>query len=160
MNNVMLVGRLTADPELRFLPGNGTAVASFSMAIDKDLSRDKKQEFEQQGKPTADFPRIVVWGRQAENCATYLSKGRLVAIQGRLQTRSYDNNQGQRVYVTEVVAEKVQFLEWGNDNNNNNNRQSNTNTNRNYGNNNNNDHGMGGIDTDGFQPVDDDDIPF
>lgn len=158
MNSVMLVGRLTADPELRFLPGNGTAVANFNMAIDKDLSKEKKQQFEQQGKPTADFPRIIVWGRQAENCATYLSKGRLVAVQGRLQTRSYDNNQGQRVYVTEIVAEKVQFLEWGN-NDNNNDKGFNTNTNTNQGNNN-KDHGMGGIDTDGFQPVDDDDIPF
>ncbi|MTI46218.1 single-stranded DNA-binding protein [Sporosalibacterium faouarense] len=158
MNNVTLVGRLTADPELRFLPGNGTAVASFTMAIDKDLPREKKQQMEQQGKPTADFPRIVVWGRPAENCATYLNKGKLVAVQGRIQTRSYDNNQGQRVYVTEVVAEKVQFLEWGDSNNNNNNNNS-----RGYSNsdrNNNNDHGMGGIDTDGFQPVDDEDIPF
>lgn len=154
MNSVILVGRLTADPELRFLPGNGRAVANFTMAIDKDLSREKKQQLEQEGKPTADFPRIIVWGRPAENCATYLSKGRLVAVQGRLQTRSYDNNQGQRVYVTEVVADKVQFLEWG-DSNNTTGRNTNTNINRN-----NNDHAMGGIDTDGFQPVDDDDIPF
>ncbi|WP_026895386.1 single-stranded DNA-binding protein [Clostridiisalibacter paucivorans] len=144
MNTVILIGRLTADPELRFLPGNGTAVANFSVAVDKDLSKDKKQEFEQQGKPTADFPRIVVWGRQAENCANYLAKGRMVGVQGRLQTRTYDNAQGQRVYVTEVVAERVQFLEWGDNKNNNTN---NTGT---------DDFGI----SSGFQPVDDDDIPF
>ena len=148
MNSVILVGRLTADPELRFLPGNGTAVATFAMAVDKNLARDKKLEFEQQGKPTADFPRIVVWGKQAENCASYLSKGKLVAVQGRLQTRTYDNNQGQRVYITEVNAERVQFLEWGE-----NKRQDNFNRD-------NMSQSMGGIDTDGFQPIDDDDIPF
>lgn len=146
MNKVILIGRLTADPELRFLPGNGTAVSTFSLAVDKDLSREKKQEFEQQGKPTADFPRIVVWGRQAENCANYLAKGRLVAVDGRLQTRSYDNSQGQRVYITEIVAERVQFLEWGDNNNTGNSR----------GNNNSMDFSQ----AEGFQPVDDDDIPF
>lgn len=157
MNVVMLVGRLTADPELRFLPGNGTAVTRFSLAVDKDLSRDKKQEFEQQGKPTADFPRVVVWGRQAENCANYLAKGRLVAIQGRIQTGSYNNSQGQKVYTTEVFADKVQFLEWGDNNNNNNNSNNFGGNNRN-----NNNDSMGGIDidTNGFQPVDDEDIPF
>ncbi len=148
MNSVILVGRLTADPELRFLPGNGTAVATFAMAVDKNLARDKKLEFEQQGKPTADFPRIVVWGKQAENCASYLSKGKLVAVQGRLQTRTYDNNQGQRVYITEVNAERVQFLEWGENKRQDNFKRDNM------------DNSMGGIETDGFQPIDDDDIPF
>ncbi len=147
MNNVMLIGRLTADPELRFLPNNGTAVTRFTMAVDRNLSRDKKQELEQQGKPTADFPRVTVWGKQAENCATYLSKGRLVAVQGRIQTGTYDNNQGQKVYTTEVVAERVQFLEWGD-----NNKSNNTQTQNSYN--------TGGIDTNGFQPVDDDEIPF
>jgi len=145
VNNVVLIGRLTKDPELRFLSGNGTAVATFSIAVDKDLSKDKKQEFEQQGKQTADFIPIVVWGRQGENCANYLSKGKLVAIQGRIQTRSYDNPQGEKRYVTEVVAERVQFLEWGDGKPVNNNRNmSSDNT----------------ADTDGFHPVDDDDIPF
>ncbi|MTI48245.1 MAG: single-stranded DNA-binding protein [Firmicutes bacterium] len=139
MNNVTLVGRLTADPVLRFLPVNGTAVCSFTLAIDKDVSREKKQELEQRGKQTADFPRIVVWANQAEHCARYLRKGRLVAIKGRLQTRAYNNNDGKRVFVTEVVAEQVQFLEWGNNNNENINSHN---------------------DIDGFQPVDDDDIPF
>ncbi len=147
MNNVILIGRLTSDPELRFLPNNGTAVTRFAIAVDKNLSKDKKQELEQQNKPTADFPRITVWGKQAENCATYLGKGRLVAVQGRIQTSSYDNAQGQRVYMTEVVADRVQFLEWG-DNNRSNNTQSHSS------------HDTAGIDTNGFQPVDDDEIPF
>lgn len=147
MNNVILIGRLTADPELRFLPNNGTAVTRFTIAVDKNLSKDKKQELEQQNKPTADFPRITVWGKQAENCATYLGKGRLVAVQGRIQTSSYDNAQGQRVYMTEVIADRVQFLEWK-DNNKSNNTQSHSS------------YDTGGIDTNGFQPVDDDEIPF
>lgn len=141
MNKVVLIGRLTKDPELRFLPGNGTAVSKFNLAVDKNLSKDKRQEFEQQNKPTADFIRIVVWGRQAESSAQYLAKGRLVGIAGRIQTRSYENDNGQRVYITEIVAEQVQFLEWGDNKNNNS-------SNNGYGN------------MDGFQPVDDEDIPF
>ncbi|WP_130806494.1 single-stranded DNA-binding protein [Senegalia massiliensis] len=143
MNKVVIIGRLTKDPELRFLPGNGTAVSQFNLAVDKNLSKDKKQEFEQAGKPTADFIRIVVWGKQAENCANYLAKGRLVAVEGRIETRSYENSEGNRVYITEVVAERVQFLEFGNKNKNNSNSSNNG-----YGN------------MDGFQPVDDEDIPF
>lgn len=156
MNKVILIGRLTADPELRFLAGNGTAVSTFTLAIDKNLSKDKRQEFEQQGKPTADFLRTVVWGRQAENCANYLSKGKLTAVEGRIETRSYDNAQGQRVYMTEVIAERVQFLEWGDNNNNSSNRGYN-NSNSNSNNNNNS---MDFSGADGFQPVDDEDIPF
>ncbi|MGF7059217.1 single-stranded DNA-binding protein [Brassicibacter mesophilus] len=148
MNSVVLIGRLTKDPELRFLPGNGTAVSTFSIAVDKDLSKDKKQEMESKGQPTADFINIVVWGRRAETCANYLVKGRLVAIQGRIQSRSYDAADGSRRYVTEVVADNVQFLEWGD------NKQGNTN--REFGSNESNNY----IDTDGFRPVDDDDIPF
>ncbi|MBS4536973.1 single-stranded DNA-binding protein [Clostridium sp. D2Q-11] len=150
MNKVILIGRLTADPELRFLPGNGRAVSNFSLAVDKDLSRDKKQEFEQQGKPTADFIRIVVFGRSAENCANYLAKGRLVAVDGRLQTRSYENAQGQRVYITEVLANSVEFLEWGDNNSAGNKRENNKGSND----------SMDFSAAEGFQPVDDDDIPF
>ena len=146
MNNVTLIGRLTADPELRFLPDGGRAVATFSMAIDKGLTKEKRQMFEQQGKPTADFPRIVVWGRQAENCANYLAKGRQVAIQGSLQTRSYDNAQGNRVYITEIVANRVEFLEWGDK------KAGNTTMNKDS---------FGGFpEHDGFTPVDNDEIPF
>lgn len=113
MNNVILTGRLTRDPELRYIPGSGQAVTKFSLAVDKGLSRDKKQEMESQNKPTADFINIVVWGKQAENAANYLVKGRLVAIQGRLQSGSYEDKDGKRVYTTDVVASNVEFLEWG-----------------------------------------------
>ncbi|OJV62942.1 MAG: single-stranded DNA-binding protein [Clostridiales bacterium 38-18] len=113
MNNVVLIGRLARDPELRFVPGSGMAVANFTMAIDKGLTREKKQEFESQGKPTADFIRIVVWGKQAENCSQYLAKGKLVAIQGSIQTSSYKSNTGEVRYTTEVLANRVEFLEWG-----------------------------------------------
>ena len=143
MNNVVLIGRLTRDPELRFLPVNGTPVSTFTLAIDKQVSREKKQEMEAKGQPTADFINIVVWGRQAENCANYLAKGRLAAVQGRLQSRSYDGKDGVRRYVTEVVGERVEFVLWGD------NRSSDDS---------NNSSDFSGIE--GFHTVDDDDIPF
>lgn len=111
MNNCVLIGRLVRDPDMRYLQ-NGTAVTNFTLAVDRQLSRDKKQELEGQGKPTADFIRIVVWGKQAESSANYLAKGRLVAVQGRIQTGSYEDKDGKRVYTTDVVAQQVQFLEW------------------------------------------------
>lgn len=143
LNNVVLIGRLTRDPELRYIPNTGTPVSTFSLAVDKQLSKEKKQEMEAKGQPTADFINIVVWGKQAENCANYLAKGRLTAVQGRIQSRSYDAKDGTRRYVTEVVAERVQFLEWGNENN------------TNFGS---SDSDFSGID--GFEPIDDDNIPF
>ena len=112
MNNVVLIGRLTRDPELRYIQ-SGQGICNFSMAIDKGLSKDKKQEMESQNKPTADFINIVVWGKTAENCANYLAKGRLVGVQGRLQSGKYENKEGQTVYTTDVVASNVEFLEWG-----------------------------------------------
>ena len=115
MNCVVLIGRLTREPELRYIPNTGTPVANFTLAVDKNLSKEKKQEFEVRGEPTADFINIVVWNKPAENCANYLSKGLKVAIQGRLQSRSYEANDGTRRYVTEVVAERVEFLEWKDD---------------------------------------------
>lgn len=113
MNNVALIGRLTRDPELRFLAGSGTAVAQFTLAVDKNLSKEKKQQFEQQNKPTADFIRIVTWGKQAENCANYLEKGRRVAIQGSISVTSYKSNTGETRYSTDVVASYVEFLGQG-----------------------------------------------
>lgn len=113
MNQAILIGRLVADVTLRFVPGSGMAVANFTMAVDKGLSRDKKAEFEAQGKPTADFIRIVVWGKSAENCSQYLAKGKMVAIQGSIQTSTYKDSKGETRYQTEVLANKVEFLEWG-----------------------------------------------
>ena len=143
LNNVVLIGRLTRDPELRYIPNSGTPVTTFTLAVDKQLSREKRQEFESKGQPTADFINIVVWGRPAENCANYLSKGLLAAVQGRIQSRSYDGNDGIRRYVTEVVANNVEFLEWKDDNKGNFNRPNND---------------FPGVD--GFEPIDDENIPF
>ncbi len=105
MNKVVLIGRLTKDPELRFTPGAGTAVATFTIALDR--------RFKREGQSEADFIPIVVWGKQAENTANYVSKGKLIGISGRIETRSYEAKDGTRRYVTEVIADEVQFLEWG-----------------------------------------------
>lgn len=152
MNNVVLIGRLTRDPELRYIPNSGTAVSTFTLAVDKNLSRDKKQEMEARNQPTADFIRIVAWGKTAELCANYLVKGRLVAIQGRIQTSSYDDKDGKKVYTTDIVASNVEFLEWGDSPN----RGSNTGSGSGFDNS--QDSGFSGIE--GFHPIDNDDIPF
>ena len=114
MNNAVLIGRLTKDPEMRYLP-NGTPNTTFILAVDRQLSKDKKKELEDQGKQTADFINIVVWGKQAENCANHLAKGLKVAVQGRIQSRSWEAEDGSRRYTTEVVATSVEFLEWKNE---------------------------------------------
>lgn len=112
MNNVVLIGRLTRDPDLRYIPNSGTPVTKFTLAVDKQLAKDKKEELEAKNQPTADFIRIVVWGKMAESCANYLVKGRMVGVQGRIQTGSYDDKDGKKVYTTDVIANSVQFLEW------------------------------------------------
>lgn len=103
LNRVILIGRLTKDPELRYTP-SGVAVAQFTLAVDRPYSRD-------QGEREADFIPIVTWRQLAETCANYLRKGRLTAVEGRIQVRNYENNEGRRVYVTEVIADNVRFLE-------------------------------------------------
>lgn len=113
MNNVVLIGRLTRDPDLRYIPNSGTALCKFTLAVDRGLSKEKKQEAENKGWQTADFINITVWGKQGENAANYLAKGKLVAVQGRIQTGSYEAEDGTRRYTTEVVANNVQFLERG-----------------------------------------------
>ena len=113
MNNVSLIGRLTRDPELRYIQGSGTATSKFGLAIDKNISKEKKQEMESKGQHTADFVNIVVWGKIAENCANYLAKGRLVGITGRIQSGSYEDKEGRKVYTTDIVAQNVEFLEFG-----------------------------------------------
>jgi len=143
LNNVVLIGRLTRDPELRYIPNSGTPVSTFTLAVDKNLSKEKKMEMESKNQPTADFIRIVVWGKQAENVANFLNKGKLVGINGRIQTGSYDDKDGKRVYTTDVVASSVEFLEWGD-----NNQKSSGST------------GSDFSDIDGFHPTDNDDIPF
>ncbi|WP_137744562.1 single-stranded DNA-binding protein [Robertmurraya siralis] len=103
MNRVILVGRLTKEPELRYTP-NGVPVATFTLAVNRPFSN-------QQGEREADFINVVVWRKPAENAANFLKKGSLAGVDGRIQTRNYEGQDGKRVYVTEVVAESVQFLE-------------------------------------------------
>lgn len=102
MNSVILIGNLARDPELSYTPNTQTAVCRFSLAVNRP-----KKDGEDQG---ADFIRITVWGKQAENCDRYLSKGRKVAVNGRIQTGSYKDKNGQTVYTTDVVANNVEFL--------------------------------------------------
>lgn len=103
LNNVSLVGRLTKDVELRYTSSN-VAVATFTLAVNRTFKNEN-------GDREADFINCVMWRQQAENLANWVKKGALIGITGRIQTRSYDNQQGQRVYVTEVVAETFQLLE-------------------------------------------------
>lgn len=103
INRVVLVGRLTRDPDLRYTP-NGVAVANFTLAVNRPFTN-------QQGDRDADFINCVAWRRQAENLANYMKKGSQIGVDGRLQSRSYEDQDGKMVYVTEVVADSVQFLE-------------------------------------------------
>ena len=108
MNKVFLIGRLSRDPELRHTPA-GTAVCQINVAISRPVSQGHE--------PETDFINVTVWNKPAENVARYLTKGRQVAVEGRIQTRSYDNNEGKKVYVTEVIANNVEFLGSVNDQN-------------------------------------------
>lgn len=109
MNKVVLIGRLTKDPDLRYTQ-SGMAVCQFTLAVNKNLSKDKKEEMEAQNKPTADFPRIIVWDKMGENASRYLRKGSQCAIDGSIQTGSYKDNNGNRVFTTDIVAQRVEFL--------------------------------------------------
>lgn len=103
LNRVILIGRLTKDPELKYTP-SGVAVCQFTLAVDRPFTT-------QGGEREADFIPVVVWRQLAETCANYLRKGRLTAVEGRIQVRNYENNEGKRVYVTEIIADNVRFLE-------------------------------------------------
>ena len=108
INNVVLVGRMTKEAELRYTPSN-IAVATFTLAVNRDFKGEN-------GEREADFINVVLWRQAAENLANWTKKGSLVGVTGRIQTRNYDNQQGQRVYVTEVVADRFQLLESKGDN--------------------------------------------
>ena len=137
-----MIGRLTRDPEVRYTTGSDpTAVARFSVAIDRPVRSG--------GEKQADFPNVVVFGKQAENCERFLRKGRLVGIQGRIQTGKYTNKNGDTVYTTEVVANNVEFLDWG-ERKEKNERPGTAPTKEN---------GDMGI-PEGFEPINDEDIPF
>ena len=146
MNSVVLIGRLVKEPELRFIAGSGTAVTKFTLAVDKGLSKAKKEELKGAGKPTADFIRVVVWGKSAEVAADYLDKGSKVAVKGSIETGSYKDKDGKTVYTTEVRADSyggIEFLEGRSENE----RKD--------------EFGMKAKDfKDDFSEVDDEDIPF
>lgn len=102
MNKVMLIGRLSREPELRHTT-SGTPVCQINIAINRPVSQDKE--------PETDFINVVLWNKQAENVAKYVTKGGQVAVEGRIQTRSYENNEGKKTFVTEVIASNVEFLQ-------------------------------------------------
>ena len=132
MNNVTLIGNLVRDVDLRYTPSN-VSVGKFTLA----LNRMKKEGQEQ----SADFINIVTFGKTAENCANYLSKGKKVGVEGRLQSGKYENKEGHAVYTVDVIASNVEFLSWGNEDK----KEPNQ--------------GLNDIPS-GFQPTDSSDIPF
>ena len=147
MNHVVLVGRLTRDPELRYIAGTGTPVANFAIAVDREFSG-------KDGKKETDFIDIQVWGKSAENCANYIGKGSLVAIQGSIRIDSYQNQAGETRKATRVNANRVQFLDTRNKSESSYQKSPSfepvgfepTNS--------------GGLDPNAFQAIDDEDIPF
>lgn len=106
MNKVVLIGRLTKDPELRFTPGSGMAIASLTLAVDRRIKKE--------GQPDADFINCVAFGKTAEVMAQYLSKGRLIGVSGNIRTGSYEAKDGTRKYTTDIAIDEFQFLEKGN----------------------------------------------
>ena len=103
MNKVILIGRLTKDPEIRYTAGNNTAVCQFTVAVDR--------RFKSENQPTADFIPIVAWRQTAEFVSKYFKKGSRIALVGQIQTRSWDDTEGKKHYVTEVIADEVEFCE-------------------------------------------------
>ncbi|MBP3916748.1 single-stranded DNA-binding protein [Clostridium sp.] len=104
MNHCVLIGRLTKDPELKYVPGNGTAVTTITLAVDNYNSKTQQHN--------ADFIPVVIWGKQAENAAQYLSKGSMIAVTGRISVRNYDGNDGKKHYVTEIIAAPVNGIKY------------------------------------------------
>jgi len=112
MNSVNLIGRLTSEPEVKFTT-DGRAMAKFSIAIDRPHSQEKREALEAEGKSTADFPRIVVWGKTAETVGKYLKKGQPIGVSGRVTTGSYTKEDGSKVYTTDISASRVRFFPFG-----------------------------------------------
>jgi len=140
MNSLTLIGRLTKDPELRYLANTGNAVARFSIAVNRPFAK-------KDAEVTADFFNIVVWGKRAETCTNYLQKGLQVAIQGRLQNNNYTDKDGVKRYSVEIIAENVEFIDWGDKKGQSN--QSNDSFDD-----------IDGIDEAGYRAIQDDDVPF
>ncbi|MCA5587724.1 single-stranded DNA-binding protein [Finegoldia magna] len=171
MNNVSLMGRLTRDPEVRYSANTQLANARFSVAVDRRLSKEKRMEAENNNQPTADFINCVAFGRTAEVIGQYFHKGNRIAITGHIQTGSYENQQGQRIYTTDVIVDQFDFVESGNSQSNSGNYQGYNNNNQSFNNNSfqnnnfqnsndihksNDDFGMG----DNAVPTDIDELPF
>ncbi|MDU1579292.1 single-stranded DNA-binding protein [Finegoldia magna] len=171
MNNVSLMGRLTRDPEVRYSANTQLANARFSVAVDRRLSKEKRMEAENNNQPTADFINCVAFGRTAEVIGQYFHKGNRIAITGHIQTGSYENQQGQRIYTTDVIVDQFDFVESGNSQPNSGNYQGYSNNNQSFNNNSfqnnnfqnsndihksNDDFGMG----DNAVPTDIDELPF
>ena len=110
MNNVSLIGRLVQTPELK-QTSEGRSFTQFSLAIDRYMSQAQKEEKKQEGKSTADFPRIFAWSKTAENCCKYLKKGALISVSGKITTSSYENQVGDMIYNTDVTADRIIFLD-------------------------------------------------
>lgn len=153
MNNVFLFGRLVRDPELRYT-NSGTAFGRFTVAVDRGLSKDKKAEQEAKGQPTADFISCTAWGKTAEIIAQYFSKGNRIIVNGRIQTGSYEKDDGKKVYTTDVVVDKFFFVESSNGSTSNNNSYQNDQSLKSYSG-----KQASAFDSDMF-PIDDDSIPF
>lgn len=143
MNHIILIGRLTRDPELRYIAGNGTPVASFTVAVDREYSKDK----------ITDFIDVQVWGKQAENCANYIGKGSLVGVQGSLQIDTYKTQTGETRKAARVNANRVQFLD-------NKNKSGNSYQNQSFDSNFEPNFQPTELDPQGFHAIDDDEIPF
>ena len=140
MNTVIMIGRLTRYPELRYIASTGTAVTRFSIAVNRPFAK-------KDAEVTADFFNIVVWGKRAETCTNYLQKGLQVAIQGRLQNNNYTDKNGVKQYSIEVIAENVEFIDWGDK--------------KGQGNQSNDSFDdIDGIDEAGYRAIQDDDVPF
>ncbi|QOY37658.1 single-stranded DNA-binding protein [Anaerobacillus isosaccharinicus] len=121
LNSVNLIGRLTRKPEMKYTP-NGIAVGNVNLAVNRAY-------LNQEGKREADFIQVIAWKKLIENAATHLDKGSLISVEARIQTRSYENNEGKKVFVTEIVADKIHYLDTkGKGNNSSNNNNSNNNT--------------------------------
>lgn len=151
MNNLDLIGRLTKDPELRYT-NSGMAVCRFTLAVDRGLSKDKKADAERNNQPTADFIPIIAFGKTAELITNYITKGQQLGVTGRIQTSSYDNQDGNRIFRTDVIADRIHFIASGG----NNKKQNNSNYNQKNQQYPEEDFGLGG---DAY-PLQDDDIPF
>ena len=154
MNSVNLIGRLVRDPELKYSQ-SGMAILRFTVAVDRKLSKDKKEEAQANNQPTADFISCTAFGKTAEVIANYHSKGSQIAVEGRIQTGSYEKD-GQRIYTTDVVVDNITFIGSSNNQSNNNYRPNN---NYNQGNNGWSDEDES-LEDAGFFPIDNNDIPF